>query len=138
MIIDKLTYLIEKEYLDRGFDKKYINISYDSKIGRISFDDHKVQTTYLFDLDNNISYDGGIKVKEKLRGQGIGSQLVETREAICKKLDIEFIILGIVLDSLFWKNRGYKKLGIYKRIKLKKRLRRVIFSYKNWPRYKEL
>src|SRR3989344_7482785 len=57
-----------------------------------------------------VSWNGNLLVIDHYRGKGIGRALVESREAVCKKMDVEEIVVWCISNQVkcFWEHLGYR------------------------------
>lgn len=82
----------------------------------------------LFKIKDNYSWASWIGINSRLRGQGIGSQLVEKWKNMCRRKGLKLVKLqtSIKESMKFYQKMGFGKTGLYH----KEGLTFCVFEYK--------
>ena len=66
--------------------------------------------SFIVNPSKEISYNGSLYLDPEFRKVGMGRAFVETREAICRDLEINLILININDNPEFWKHLDYNDL----------------------------
>jgi GNAT superfamily N-acetyltransferase len=124
------------EYLPLGSNSFFV--SFDFK--QVGCFDESAKFSYFLDLKRGVSHRGQLYLPQELRGRKLGRKLVESREAACRELGVENIVIACCDNDSFWKHMKYKVVGKFQQQKFTL-LKGVEFPLRNYfepPMYKRL